>query len=158
MDNPHLDYLQSAIGDIAKTRLDPAAAIDWVSDPAFGGIAVFVGKVRAHNHGREVEAVHYDIFAPLAERVFARIAEAARAQFGPRLKLHISHAHGALPVGAVAVVIAAGTPHRAEAFAACRFAIEEVKHHAPIWKQEHYRDGCSEWSQGCALCAPAEGA
>src|SRR3546814_11802897 len=61
--------------------------------------------------------------------------------------LHISHAHGALPVGAVAVVIAAGTPHRAEAFAACRFAIAAVQHPAPIWKQEHYRDGRSEGSR-----------
>jgi molybdopterin synthase catalytic subunit len=72
------------------------------------------------------------------------------------LKLFIAHARGRLAVGDLAVVIAAGTPHRDEAFRACRQVIEAVKHTSPIWKQEHYADGDSVWSEGCSLCdAPA---
>jgi molybdopterin synthase catalytic subunit len=68
------------------------------------------------------------------------------------VKLYIAHAKGHLGIGDLAVVIAAGTPHRDEAFRACRLAIEAVKHEAPIWKQEHYVDGDSAWSEGCSLC------
>lgn len=148
----HVDTVQFAIADIARHRLDPAAALDFVSDPGFGGIAMFVGKVRAQNLGREVVGVSYDMFAPLALTVFAQAAEEARALVGPRLKLHVSHAKGRLGVGDLAVVVAAGTPHRDEAFRACRLVIEKVKHQAPIWKQEHYLDGDSVWSEGCSLC------
>ncbi|HSR65215.1 MAG TPA: molybdenum cofactor biosynthesis protein MoaE, partial [Xanthomonadaceae bacterium] len=114
----------SAVVDIAEARLDPATAIDFVSDPGFGGIAVFVGRVRDLNHGRVVTGVSYDMFDPLALRGFEAIAERARAEFGPKLRLYIAHAKGRLAVGDPAVVVAAGTPHRDEAFRACRQAIE----------------------------------
>lgn len=141
-----------AVVDIAEARLDPAAALEFVSDPGFGGITLFVGRVRDLNHGRVVTGVSYDMFDPLASHGFNDIALAAQAQFGPRLKLYIAHARGRLAVGDLAVVIAAGTPHRDEAFRACRQAIEAVKHTSPVWKQEHYADGDSEWSEGCSLC------
>ncbi len=142
--------------DIAHARLEPAAAIDFVSDPGFGGIALFAGRVRDLNHGRIVTGVSYDLFDALALRGFEAIAAQAHAQFGPRLKVYIAHAKGRLAVGDLAVVIAAGTPHRDEAFRACRQVIEAVKHTSPIWKQEHYADGDSVWSEGCSLCdAPA---
>mgnify|MGYP001327178935 CR=1 FL=1 len=144
-----------AVVDVAQAALDPAAALDFVADPGFGGIAMFVGRVRDLNHGRAVTAVSYDIFAPLALQQFASIADEAMARFGPRLRLHLSHAHGRLGIGGLAVVVAAGTPHRDEAFQACRLAIEAIKHRAPIWKQEHFADGDSEWSQGCSLCGVA---
>ncbi len=133
-------------------RLDPAAALEFVSDPGFGGIAMFVGRVRDLNHGRAVVGISYDLFEPLACRMFGQIADAARQRWGSRLKLYIRHAKGRLGVGDLAVVVAAGTPHRDEAFQACRYAIEAVKHRAPIWKQEHYIDGDSVWSEGCSLC------
>ncbi|MFN3843469.1 MAG: molybdenum cofactor biosynthesis protein MoaE [Rehaibacterium terrae] len=140
------------VRDIARAPLDVPAALDFVSDPAFGGIAMFVGRVRDLNHGRAVTGVSYDIFAPLALATFAAICEEARAQWGPRLRVHVSHAHGRLGIGDIAVVVAVGAPHRDEAFQACRHVIEAVKHRAPIWKREHYADGDSAWSQGCALC------
>jgi molybdopterin synthase catalytic subunit len=87
---------------------------------------------------------------------FAEIAAQVTRDVGPALKLYIAHAVGRLEVGDVAVVVAAGTPHRDEAFRACRAAIEAVKHATPIWKQEHFEDGDSAWSEGCSLCnAPA---
>lgn len=146
--NPH----HLVVVDAAQDRLDPAAAIEFVSDPAFGGIDVFIGRVRDLNHGREVIGISYDMFDALALNGFAQIAARAQAQFGPHLKLYIAHAKGRLAVGDLAVVIAAGTPHRDEAFRACRMVIEAVKHESPIWKQEHYVDGDSVWSEGCSLC------
>ena len=140
------------IVDIVQAALDPAAAIDFVSDPGFGGIALFAGRVRDLNHGRVVTGVSYDMFDALALRGFETIADQARTDFGPRLRLFIAHARGRLAVGDFAVVIAAGTPHRDEAFGACRQVIEAVKHSSPIWKQEHYADGDSVWSEGCSLC------
>jgi len=140
------------IVDIATARLDPAEAIEFVSDPGFGGIALFAGRVRDLNHGRVVTGVSYDMFDALALHGFESIAAHAHAGFGPRLKLFIAHARGRLSVGDLAVVIAAGTPHRDEAFRACRQVIEAVKHTSPIWKQEHYADGDSVWSEGCSLC------
>ena len=145
-----------AIVDAADAGLDVAAAFDFVADPAFGGYAAFVGRIRDLNHGRRVTGVSYDLFDALAAVRFSEIAAEAEAEVGPRLKLWIAHAKGRLPVGGVAVVIVAGTPHRDEAFRACRLAIEAVKHTAPIWKREHFEDGDSEWSEGCSLCGHAD--
>jgi molybdopterin synthase catalytic subunit len=145
--------VQRAVVDLGSgARLDPAAALEFVSDPAFGGITMFVGRVRDFNHGRDVVGISYDLFDALALNMFAKIAGEAFERWGPKLRLHVSHAKGRLGIGDLAVVVAAGTPHRAEAFEACRYVIEAVKHRSPIWKQEHYVDGDSAWSEGCSLC------
>lgn len=141
-----------AVSDVAQHRLDPAAAIEFVSAPGFGGIAMFVGRVRDQNHGRLVTGVSYDLFDALARQRFAEISAEVEAEFGPALRLYVDHARGRLAVGDLAVITAAATPHRDEAFRACRALIEAVKHRAPIWKQEHYADGDSAWSEGCSLC------
>lgn len=147
------DTLACAIADAAAGVLpDPALALRHVAAPGFGGTAVFVGTIRDLNHGRAVVAVSYDLYDALALNVFRRACEAAAAEFGPAIRLYVTHARGRLAVGEVAVVVAAGTPHRDEAFRACRAVIEAVKHQAPIWKQEHYADGDSAWSEGCSLC------
>lgn len=138
--------------DRADGALDAAAALDFVSDPGFGGIAMFVGKVRELNHGRQVLGVSYDIFEPFALVRFAAIAAETEMAIGQPVKLWIAHARGRLGIGDTAVVVAAGSKHRDEAFRACRMAIEAVKHTAPIWKQEHFSDGDSVWSEGCSLC------
>ncbi|MGH8055371.1 MAG: molybdenum cofactor biosynthesis protein MoaE [Stenotrophomonas sp.] len=138
--------------DRAVAPIDPAEGIEFVSDPGFGGIDVFIGKVRDLNQGRPVLGITYDMFEPLVLNEIQRMVAEVEAQFGPRIKLYVSHAKGRLGVGDVALVVAAGTPHRDEAFRACRQLIEEVKHRSPIWKQEHYQDGDSEWSEGCSLC------
>lgn len=142
----------------SEAALDPAEAIDFVSDPGFGGIDMFIGKVRDLNQGRAVMGISYDLFVPLVLNEMQRLAAEVEAAFGPRVKLYVAHAKGRLAVGEVAIVVAAGTPHRDEAFRACRQLIEAVKHRAPVWKQEHYQDGDSVWSEGCSLChdAPAQ--
>ena len=138
--------------DRAQAAIDPAEGIAAVSDPGFGGIDVFIGKVRDVNIGRPVTGITYDLFEPLVLNEFRRLAAEVEATFGPKLKLYVAHAKGRLGIGDVAVVVAAGSPHRDEAFRACRQLIEVVKHQCPIWKQEHYEDGDSEWSEGCSLC------
>lgn len=148
--------MQCEVIDRQDGALDAAAAIAFVSEPAFGGIAVFVGRVRDHNLGREVTGISYDLFDPLALATFAAAVEEATREWGPKLHAYVGHAKGRLAIGDVAVVVAVGTPHRDAAFRACRHIIEAVKHRAPIWKQEHYLDGDSEWSEGCALCAHAD--
>ena len=147
-----MDKHHCTVAEIAEAKLDPAAALAFVSDPGFGGITLFVGRVRDLNHGRDVTGISYDMFVPLALNGFAEIAARAEADFGGKLKLYIGHAKGRLGLGDLAMVVAAGTPHRDEAFRACRQVVEAVKHTSPIWKQEHYVDGDSVWSEGCSLC------
>lgn len=143
---------RARIAERAEAALDPAEAIEFVSDPAFGGVDVFIGRVRDFNQGRTVVGISYDLFDALALNGFRQIMAEAAVAFGPKLKLYVAHAKGRLGIGDIAVVVAAGTPHRDEAFRACRQVIEAVKHTSPIWKQEHYQDGDSAWSEGCSLC------
>lgn len=139
------------MAEAPREQLDPTAALAFVADPAFGGSAVFVGRVRDHHQGRAVTAISYDLFDALCLARFTEFAARIDTEFGPQLKLYLAHAKGRLAVGELAVVVAAGTPHRDEAFRACRKAIEAVKHEAPIWKREHYLDGDSAWCDGTSL-------
>ena len=143
------------IRDRGQAVLDAAEALDFVTDPRFGGINLFLGRVREFNHGRSVLGISYDMFQPLALARFGQIAGEIEAKFGPSIKIYIAHAYGRLNIGDPAVLIAVGTPHRDEAYLASREIIEAVKHTSPIWKQEHFVDGDSAWSEGCSLCTQA---
>jgi molybdopterin synthase catalytic subunit len=157
MDAADIPAIRALVATPRADALDPARALEFVSHAEFGGQALFVGRVRRHNHGRDVVAVHYDLFETLALATFDAIAREAFAEVAPELRIYVAHAHGRLEVGDTAVVVAAGSRHREEAFRACRAVIEGVKHRAPIWKQEHYVDGRSEWSEGCSLCGETQG-
>ena len=137
---------------ISEETLSIEKAIDWVASPENGAIDLFVGAVRSINLGRQVLSVHYDLFVPLADQVFLTICKEIQAKHSDPLIIYMAHFKGQLPVGGVSVVIAVGSPHREEAFLACRDILEQLKERAPIWKQEHYTDGVSEWVQGHALC------
>jgi molybdopterin synthase catalytic subunit len=140
---------------ITDRRLDIAAAHAFVADPAHGGMNSFTGAIRKSNLGRNVTGVTYDVFKPLAEKTLFRMCEQVRARYDGKINIYVSHFQGRLNVGEISIIIAVSTPHRAESFEACRMLIEELKHTAPIWKQEHYIDGDSEWVQGHALCRHA---
>ena len=140
------------VWDVETNPLDAQAALNFVADDANGAADLFLGAVRNHNQGREVEGVSYDVYEKLAINNFREICEEAVEKWGPRLKLYIVHGKGRLDIGGLSIVIAAGSPHRKEAFEACRYVIEEIKHRSPVWKQEHYVDGDSDWVQGHALC------
>jgi molybdopterin synthase catalytic subunit len=111
-----------------------------------GAVATFLGLVRNHNLGRSVRYLEYEAYEPLARRSFERIAAEVGGRWpGVRLALH--HRVGRLEIGEASVAIAAASPHRADAFAACRYAIERVKQIAPIWKREFFEGG-DIWIEG----------
>jgi molybdopterin synthase catalytic subunit len=117
-----------------------------VSSADCGAVATFVGLVRNENGGRRVLWLEYEAYEPLAVKSFIRIDEEAGERW-PSVGLAIHHRIGRLEIGDASVVIAATSPHRAEAFAACRYAIERIKQIAPIWKHEHFEGG-EIWIEG----------
>jgi molybdopterin synthase catalytic subunit len=131
---------------IADGPLDPVAVAALVSAHSVGGLTTFIGLVREENAGRRVFWIDYEAHAPLARKVFERIGAEAHSRW-PDAELAIHHRVGRVEIGEASVVIAAASPHRSEAFAACRFAIERVKQIAPIWKHEHV-DGGEVWVEG----------
>jgi len=131
---------------IVDKPLDVSEIAALVADPGFGAVATFVGTVRGLNLGRRVERLEYEAYEPLAVRVFERIAAEA-AERWPNAALAVHHRVGCLSVGEASVVVAAASPHRADAFAVCRYAIERVKQIAPIWKREHFEGG-DVWVEG----------
>ncbi len=120
--------------------LDPAAVAASVASPEVGATVVFIGTVRRHSHGRVVERIDYEAYEPMASRQLERIAEEVLRESGAS-DLRIAHRHGPLKLGEVTIAIAAAAPHRAQAFDACRAAIERVKVDVPIWKRELGPDG-----------------
>ena len=135
--------------------LDPAAVAALVARSGDGAIATFVGLVRDQNLGRRVLWLDYEAFEPLAVKAFERIGEEATFKW-PDVRLAIHHRTGRVAIGEASVVIAAASPHRADAFAACRYAIERVKQIAPIWKHEHFEGG-EVWIEG-ATADPSDDA
>jgi len=111
-----------------------------------GAVVTFLGLVRNHNLGRSVRYLEYEAYEPLALRAFERIgAEVAERWPGVRLALH--HRIGRLEIGEASIAIAARSPHRGDAYSACRYTIERVKQIAPIWKREFF-DGGDVWIEG----------
>jgi molybdopterin synthase catalytic subunit len=131
---------------VAPEPLDPASVAGTVSTEGCGAVATFIGLVRKHNAGREVLWLEYEAYAPLAEKSFERIAAEAGERW-PQANLAIHHRIGRLSIGDASIVIVVASPHRGEAFAACRYAIERVKQISPIWKHEHF-DGGDVWIEG----------
>jgi molybdopterin synthase catalytic subunit len=123
--------------------LDLAALVDTVTAPDRGGVVTFVGAVRDHHHGRGVTGLSYSANEPMAESVCAAIKAEAERRWPVRVAL--VHRLGDLEIGNAAVAIAVASAHRDEAFAACRYVIEEVKRRVPIWKRERFVDGTEEW-------------
>lgn len=128
----------------SSSTLDIDAYRTTLEDPAAGGYASFEGWVRNHNEGHAVTRLEYEAFEALATKEGERIVADAMQRFGV-IRAMCVHRIGSLDIGELAVWVGVSSRHRAEAFAACRFIIDEVKHRVPIWKKEHYADGTSEW-------------
>lgn len=131
---------------VTAERLDVNAVAAAVSAPDCGAVATFIGLVRDHNAGRRVRWLDYEAYEPLAMKAFAQIDEEARDRWSS-VRLAIHHRIGRLAIGDASVAIAAASAHRADAFGACRYAIERIKQIAPIWKHEHF-DGGEVWIEG----------
>ncbi|PZD74839.1 Molybdopterin synthase catalytic subunit [Acaryochloris thomasi RCC1774] len=115
------------------------------NDAQNGAVVVMSGTVRDNTEGRPVESLEYQAYEPMAIQVFQQIASQIQAQWPGVKRVIIHHRIGQLRVGEMSVLVAVGSPHRAEAFAACQYGIDTLKHNAPIWKKEHWADGSSSW-------------
>ena len=109
-----------------------------------GALCLFVGVVRDENAGRETTAIEYQAYGTMAELEMEKLADSLAREF-PETKVRMRHRIGRLSVGEASVAIAAVSPHRSEAFAACRAAIDRLKTTVPIWKKEFHPDGSSDW-------------
>lgn len=113
---------------------------------AVGAVVTFLGLVRNHNMGRSVRHLEYDAYEPLALKTFQRITDEVNSRW-PGVRLAVQHRVGRLEIGEASVAIAAASPHRADAYAACRYTIERIKQIAPIWKREFFEGG-DIWIEG----------
>jgi len=136
---------------LLQTAIDTVAGRGELSDVGAGAYVSFEGWVRDHNEGRAVERLEYEAFAELALTEGELILAEARQRF-PIQHALCMHRIGELRIGELAVWVGVSSVHRGEAFGACRYIIDEVKHRVPIWKKEHYRDGDSGWVN-CERCA-----
>lgn len=125
--------------------LNYQAAVESVSDPAAGGIAVFAGTTRSEvSRGRTLIALEYEAYSEMAVSQLAELVAEARQRW-PVTKALVWHRTGRVPVGEPSVVIAVSTPHRAEAFGACHWIIDELKRVVTIWKKEVWDDAVHSW-------------
>lgn len=129
---------------VVDGALAPAALLAEVQRSANGASILFVGTVRDVNDGRAVSGIEYSSYASMASRELQSIAGEAAKSFGTQ-DIVVEHRTGSLTLGDASVVIAVAHPHRAEAFEAARFIIEQIKLRVPIWKRELYEDGTREW-------------
>jgi molybdopterin synthase catalytic subunit len=141
---------------VTSAPLELEGVVRAVDGPGAGAVASFLGLVRDHNQGRRVRFLDYEAYAPLAEKALALIVHEAQARW-PGARMAIHHRTGRIEIGEASVVIAVATPHRADAFAACRYAIERIKQIVPIWKHEHFEGG-EVWIEGATADATDEAA
>lgn len=137
---------------LVRSPLDPAALLAEVASVANGASIVFVGSVREVNDGRAVSGIEYTAYEAMAGRELEAITQEAALRFGTD-DVVVEHRIGRLALGEASVVIAVSHPHRAEAYDASRFIIEELKRRVPIWKREEYVDGTREWVDPTAVRA-----
>lgn len=135
-------------GGGGRSRLESAplsmdALLEEVSGPDCGGIATFTGVVRNHSRGQQILHLEYEAYEPMALREMEAIVEQVQKRW-PEVRVAIAHRVGRLEIGDAAVMIAAAAPHRAQAFEACRYAIDTLKQTVPIWKKE-FAEGGAYW-------------
>jgi molybdopterin synthase catalytic subunit len=134
-------------GWLTDQAIDVARLVADVASAGSGGTVVFLGTVRRSEADGDVEAIEYSAYQEMADAELGRIVAEARAQW-PEVRIALRHRTGLVPLGEASVVIAAAAPHRAEAYAASRFLIEETKRRAPIWKKERLATGAARWVEG----------
>lgn len=125
---------------VTKDPIDLNELVRYVTDPEAGAIATFIGTTRNNNEGRKVIALDYEAYPEMAEKELARIGYDALKQW-PICRMAVVHRLGPVQIGDASVIIAVSSAHRDAAFAASRFAIEEIKKTVPIWKKEVFEGG-----------------
>jgi len=139
---------------VVRAPLDPASVLACVGSAEDGAVLLFVGVVRDHADGHAVTGMRYEAYEEMASAVLTDIAREAAARLGTD-RIAVEHRVGELSVGEPSVAIAVSSPHRAEAYEASRYVIEEIKKRLPIWKKERYADGQEGWVEGTSPSAHA---
>lgn len=135
---------------ITRRRINPAKLLADVADESAGGTVLFIGTVRNRNRGRSVTGLEYQVYKEMAVATLERVEEEVRKKW-PVRKISIVHREGALKVGEVSVAVAVSSQHRAEAFEACRYAIDRIKRSLPLWKKELFSSGRQSWVSGTPI-------
>jgi molybdopterin synthase catalytic subunit len=141
---------------IVRTRIDLSGLLEEVTSPATGATILFVGTVRETNDGRAVSGIEYSAYETMAARELEKILDEARTRFGAN-DIVVEHRIGELAIGEASVAIAVAHAHRAAAYDASRYVIEQLKRRVPIWKREAYVDGTREWVDPTATRAGIAG-
>jgi molybdopterin synthase catalytic subunit len=135
---------------ITASVIDPTKVLRSVQDRSAGGTVMFVGTIRNHNEGKPVTGLRYDVYRTMAEKKMQEIESKVRAKW-PVKKMTMVHRYGNLKVGEVSVAVAVSCEHRAEAFEACRFAIDAIKRTVPLWKKELSKGRKEKWVEGTPI-------
>ncbi len=139
----------SPVGRITRKEIDVADVIRSVGDGGAGAIVLFLGTVRDSSEAGKVDRLSYEAYEPMAEKRLLEVEEEVKRIWPSTRKVRIVHRVGeSLSVGDVSVAVAVSSEHRAEAFEACRHAIERIKRDVPIWKKERLADGSEVWVEG----------
>jgi molybdopterin synthase catalytic subunit len=138
---------------VTREPIDASAFLRESTSPNDGAALLFLGVVRDHNEGRGVDHLEYEAYAEMAEAVLREIVEEARERWETG-EVRVVHRIGRLEIGEASVAIVVASPHRAEAYEASRYVIEELKRRVPIWKREGYLEGESEWLAGSEVPVP----
>ncbi|MGQ4649454.1 molybdenum cofactor biosynthesis protein MoaE [Lyngbya aestuarii] len=133
---------------ITDQPLSLAEVYELATEPANGAVVVMSGTVRNKTDGKPVVELEYQAYETMAVQVFASITAEIRNRWFEVNRVVVHHRIGRLKIGEISVLVAVGSPHRSEAFAACQYAIDTLKYNAPIWKKEHWEDGSSSWVIG----------
>lgn len=131
---------------LTRDPLDRNALVAAVSHTSVGGIVVFEGVVRDHARGKQIRYLEYDVYEEMAEQQIRTIINEAQQRWGVE-RVAVAHRFGRLEIGEASVIIVVASPHRAEAFDACRYIIDTLKTTVPIWKKEVAITG-EEWVEG----------
>jgi molybdopterin synthase catalytic subunit len=132
---------------VIHAPIDSAEVLARVGAPEDGAVLLFLGTVRNHADGQSVDGMTYESYERMATPVLTDIAHEAASKLGTD-RVAVVHRVGDLAIGEISVAIAVSSPHRAQAYDASRYVIEEIKKRLPVWKREHYTDGRSKWVEG----------
>lgn len=130
--------------ELTHEPIDCPAVLESVRTTEAGAVVLFLGTVREFTQGRQTSALDYEAYPEMALKMLQQLADEAARRW-PVLRAAVVHRLGRLELGEVSVAVAVSTPHRNDAFEAGRYLIDRLKEVAPIWKQEHWSDGTSEW-------------
>ena len=141
--------LHAKIIDLAKEKIRPENAEEFIASSKFGASIVFYGTVREDNENKKVTGITYDSHDDLVLKSFKEIYEETDKKLHIKNKsVFIEHVKGYVGLGEISIIIAVACPHRVEAYDLSRYIIEEIKKRSPIWKKEHYENSSSEWLKG----------